>query len=91
MCAVVTVTFGVCNSVRLLELIVFKIRKWSVNPIIHNPVESHTHACDNIKVFKPALKDDFLSYCFHFIERVILIKNSQLYIRENNSAVVSLM
>jgi hypothetical protein len=34
--AVVTVIIGVCNSVRLLQLLVVTIRKWSIN-IIPNP------------------------------------------------------
>jgi hypothetical protein len=35
MCAVVTVIFGVCNSVRLSELFVATLCKCSVNPITH--------------------------------------------------------
>jgi hypothetical protein len=33
MCAVVTVIFGVRNSVRRLQLHLVTIRKWSVNPV----------------------------------------------------------
>jgi hypothetical protein len=42
MCAVVTVMFGVCNSVRLLQLFVVTTCKWSVNPVSQNPVYSHS-------------------------------------------------
>jgi hypothetical protein len=31
--AIVTVIFGVCNPVRLLELLAVTIRKWSPNPV----------------------------------------------------------
>jgi hypothetical protein len=44
MFAVVTVIFGVCNSMRLLQLLVVMIRKWSINPITNqHPVESHSY------------------------------------------------
>jgi hypothetical protein len=33
MCAAVTVMFGVCVSVGLLELLVVVIRKWPIDPI----------------------------------------------------------
>jgi hypothetical protein len=42
MCAVVTVIVGVCHSVRLLQLLVVTIRKWSIDPVIQNPVERHS-------------------------------------------------
>jgi hypothetical protein len=44
MCAVITVIFGVCGSVGLLQLVVMAIRKWSIDPIsIRNPVERHSN------------------------------------------------
>jgi hypothetical protein len=44
MCVVITVIFGVCNSVRLLQLPVVTIHKWSINPVTNpNPVESHSN------------------------------------------------
>jgi hypothetical protein len=43
MCAVVTVIFGVCNSVRLSQLFVVTFCKRQVNPITNpNPVYSHS-------------------------------------------------
>jgi hypothetical protein len=33
MCAAVTVVFGVCNSARLLQLLVVAISKWSMDQI----------------------------------------------------------
>jgi hypothetical protein len=44
MCAVVTVIYGMCNSVRLLYLLVVTVRKWSINPVTKpNPVDSQSH------------------------------------------------
>jgi hypothetical protein len=50
MCAVVTVIFGVCNLVRLLQLFVVMFCKCSVNSITNpNPVGGHIQTHDNIK------------------------------------------
>jgi hypothetical protein len=41
------------ETLLLLQLIVIMFRKWSINPVIHNPTESHLYTCDNIKVKIP--------------------------------------
>jgi hypothetical protein len=52
MCSVVTAIFGVYNSVRLLQLPVVTVRKWSINPITNpNIFYSHYH----VRVFSAAV------------------------------------
>jgi hypothetical protein len=42
MCAVVTVIFGVCGSVGMLELVVMAIRKWSIDPVCNTKPRRET-------------------------------------------------
>jgi hypothetical protein len=47
----VVVNYRVCDLAIALWLLVVMIHKCSINPITNpNPVYSHTHTCDNIKV-----------------------------------------
>jgi hypothetical protein len=48
LCAVVTVNFGECNSVRLLHLLVVIFNKCSVNPIKNQTPSIVTQSRENI-------------------------------------------
>jgi hypothetical protein len=60
MCAVITVIFGVSNSVRLSQLFVVTFCKCSINPIINsNPV--YNQSSDNINYKTMQLKKRLIS------------------------------
>jgi hypothetical protein len=48
MCAADTMIFGVCNSVRLLQLLIVAFRKWSMDPISNPKPRQETLIRDSI-------------------------------------------